>query len=175
MRLEVGAFMRCWASFIPVNLGSRVVRSVVAFAAAPVLALSPLCAETILIHDHHGHDVHSHKLVLSELDDWLNNPEHRHEEHEHDDQSPDPPADDGGMIVIVLDLPEALPGVRGMSTSTVVVTGFGPSPSPFAVIPTYVGTANGPPRYTRASSFAPRLRADSTVVGILLSNHALLL
>ncbi len=141
--------------------------------ALPALVLSPLTAQAILIHDHHGHDTHGHTVTLCDLDDFRENSEHQHEKHEHDGQPADPPADDGRMIVIVLDLPEALPSVRGMSTSTVVVTGFGPSPSPVAV--TTDAAANGPPLYARASSFAPRLRAGSTVVGILLSNHALLL
>ncbi len=159
------------ASLVP--LLTCMTRLLVMLAVMPALVLGPLTVEAILIHDHHGHDIHFHSLKFCELDAWRNNPEHQHEEHEHDGQPVDLPADDGCMIVIVLDLPEALPGVRGMSTTTVVVTGFGPSPSPVAV--TADAAANGPPLYTRASSFALRLRAGSTVVGILLSNHALLL
>ncbi len=142
-------------------------------AVMPALVVGPLTLEAILIHGHDGHDVHSHSLTLCELDAWRSNPEHQHKEHEHDGQPVDPPADDGCMIVIALDLPKALLGVGRMSTSTVVVSGFRPSPSPVAV--NAGAAADGPPLYARASFFAPKLRAGSTVVGILLSNHALLL
>lgn len=151
----------------------RMTRVLVILVVMPALMVGSLTVEAIVIHDHHGHDVHSHSLKLSQLDDLRSDAEHQHEEHEHDGRPVDPPADDGCTIVIVLDLPEALPGVRGMSTSTVVATGFRPSPSPVAVAA--AAGANDHPPYTCASSSAPNLRAGSTVLGILLSNHALLL
>lgn len=139
----------------------------------PVLVLGPLSAEEMLIHNHRGHDIHSHRLRLCELDDWRNNLEHRHEEHGHDGQPADAPEDDNGTVVIVFDLPDAFLRVRGLSTGTVAVAGPASSAQPISACQ-MADSSNGSLR-ERPSLPAHNLRASRIVAGILLSNHALLL
>ena len=140
----------------------------------PALVLSPLTAQAILIHDHHGHETHSHTLTFHDLDDWWENPEHQHKEHEHGGQPADPPEDDDDPIVIVFGLPDALMRVRGLSAGTVAVAG--PASTPRAITATVDGdTCKNPSLYECLGTRAPNLRAGRIVASILLSNHALLL
>ncbi len=157
-----------------VKSASRTARLVLTLTVLPAVAISPLSTEAILVHYHHGHEVHSHGLTLDELDDWQRDPEHHHEEHEHDRQPADLPEEDGAPIVIVFDLPDALIRVRGLSTGTVAVSG--PTSTPRPITATVVqDTCKSPSFYNRSWTVAPNLRADRIVAGILQSNHALLL
>ncbi|MHC4695704.1 MAG: hypothetical protein ACYTFA_03060 [Planctomycetota bacterium] len=157
-----------------VKFANRTVRLLLTLTVLPAVAISPLSTEAILVHYHHGHDVHSHGLTLDELDTWQRDPEHHHEEHEHDGRPVDLPEEDGSPIVIVFDLPDALIRVRGLSTGTFTVSG--PVSTPRPITATVVGdTCKSPSFCGRPWTVAPNLRADRIVAGILQSNHALLL
>ena len=125
--------MSRWCRYIPVNLARRVDRLLVTLAVAPALVLSPLTAQALLIHDHHGHDTHGHTVTLHDLDDLRENSEHQHEKHDHDGLPVDPAEDEGTPILIVLDLPEALPGARTFSAGAAVAAGIGGALRTFAM------------------------------------------
>ena len=139
----------------------------------PALVLSPLTAQAILIHDHHGHDTHGHTVTLCDLDDLRENSEHQHEEHDHDGLPVDPAEDEGTPILIVLDLPEALPGTRTISGGAAVATGIGAVLRTLAINSRAV--EDGRPLVESQQTSADIPRAHGLVTGILLTNHALLL
>ncbi len=155
----------------------RTARLMLVLALLPAVVLGTVSVEAMLIHDHHGHDLHAHSLPLDEVNDWRNNPEHGHEDHEHDGLPEEPPDDDGSTVVVVLELPHALLRVRGLSASEP----GRPRPGRPARLPLPVAVAPEPvasiPCPTNACpwSAAPNLRAGSMVAGILLTSHALLL
>ncbi|UCC28802.1 MAG: hypothetical protein JSU86_11435 [Phycisphaerales bacterium] len=149
------------------------VRLLAMLAMLPGVVLSPLGAEAILIHHHHGHDIHSHSLTFNDLDVWQRDAEHRHEEHEHDGQQPDSPTDDSGTLLIMVQLPEALLRVRGLSTGNVAVSN--PTLQPRAIATIVDADTSNPSCYERLRLLAPNPRACGAVAGILLSSHALLI
>ena len=151
----------------------RATRLLFVLTLVPAVVLGSVGAKAILIHEHHGHDPHEHSLALGEVDDWLANPEHGHEEHDHDGLPDEPPADDSGTVVIVLELPDGLLRVRGQSNGTVCGTRLAPSLARVAV--PHDPALSSPFPCACPWSAAPDLRAGSTVAGILLANHALLL
>lgn len=153
--------------------GPRAVRILVFAAVAPALVLGSLTVQAILIHEHHGHDVHSHALTLGDLDACKNDPEHKHEEHDHDGRPADTPEDNNSPIVIVFDLPDVLRGVRGFSGGAVAVSGSGSMLR--AVADTGGRDTANPSVYEHPWMRAPIPRAGSAVADILLRNHALLL
>ena len=156
--------------YIPVRHAARLGRLLVTLAMLPAMVLSPLSAEAILIHDHHGHDFHLLTVTLNDSKDYLGS---WHCEHEADRQAAELPKEDCNTIVIVFDLPDALMRVRGLLTGTVAVTGLASTPRAVAAI---VGGDTGDPSlYTRPWTLAPNPRAGRIVASILLSNHALLL
>ena len=171
MRLHADALMRCCASFLPVHPCSRAVRLAIVLAAAPVLALSSLSTEAILVH-YDGYDIHTHTAAFNDLDGWVETAKHQHASHEHDCQLHDP-HEHGDDFLIVLDLPDAFLRGRGLPTGITSVAASSLLPRTIAATPT-TDTVN-PPTYERIWSGAPNLRAGNKVTGILLSNHALLL
>ncbi len=142
-------------------------------ALIPAVVLGTVSVEAMLIHDHHGHDLHVHDLPLDGLSDWRHGQEHDHDDRDHDRLPEQLPDDDGTNLVIVLELPDAILRVRGLSTGDVGGTRIARSLPLVAMdaVPTE-GTPNWRPR---PGSAAPDLRADRTVAGILLTSHALLL
>ncbi len=160
--------------YIPVRHAARFGRLLVTLAMLPAIVLSPLTAHAILIHDHHGHDTHGHTVTLCNLDDFRENSEHQHENHEHDGlPEEESSAHDSSTVVITLELPDALLRVRGLSAGNVVGTRLALLPLPVAIAPD--PAASTPCPNARPWSAAPDLRAGSMVAGILLANHALLL
>ena len=155
------------------GVSGMTVRLSVVLAMLPGVVLSPLGAEAILIHHHHGHDVHSHSLTFHDLEVWQRNSEHQHEEHKHDGQQPDSPTDDSGALLIMVQLPEALLRVRGLSTGNIVVSN--PASQPRAIATAADVATSNPSCHERLRLLAPNPRACSAVAGILLSNHALLI
>ena len=155
------------------GVSGMTVRLSVVLAMLPGVVLSPLGAEAILIHHHHGHDVHSHSLTFHDLDVWQRDWDHRHEEHEHDGQQADLPTDDSGTLLIMVQLPEAMLRVRGLSTGNVPVSN--PASQPPAIATTVDPDTSNPSCHERLRLLAPNPRACSAVAGILLSNHALLI
>ena len=151
-------------------LVKRTARSVFVLAMLPAVVLGQVSAEAILIHDHHGQDLHFHTLTLNDPTDPL---ERWRCEHEPSRRATDPLNEDCSTIVIVLELPDALPRVRGLSAGTSVAKGFAPSPVPVAATPD--PAARHPSLYAHPWFAAPNLHAGSMVAGILLANHALLL
>lgn len=148
----------------------RAVRVLVTLAMLPALLLTQ---QAFLIHDHQGHDIHCHPIALKALDDWERGSEHRHDDHEHDGEPADPPAEGGSTVVIVLGIPDAAPGLRALSRTTVVGAASAPPLQPMVIL------ADGPAHRRSANdisaSLAPNLRADDRVTSILLTSHALLL
>lgn len=139
----------------------------------PAVILGPLSANAILIHDHHGHDLHTHGIAVHEVDDWSTNPEHGHEDHEHDGvPEEDPSADDSGPVVIVLELPDTLLRVRGLSAGHGVGTRLARLPLAVAIAPDPAAISCCP---NAPWSGAHHPRSRTMVAGILLANHALLL
>ena len=165
--------MSRWCRYIPVNLARRVDRLLVTLAVAPALVLSPLTAQALLIHDHHGHDTHGHTVTLHDLDDLRENSEHQHENHDHDGLPVDPAEDEGTPILIVLDFPEALPGARTLSGGAAVATGIGAALRTLTVSSWVVEDVPSPVESQQALANIPR--AHGMVTGILLTSHALLL
>jgi hypothetical protein len=162
-----------WRRHIPTQLAKRIGRVLTTLAALPALALSPLTAQAILIHDHHGHETHAHTLTVHDLDDWREDREHQHEGHDHDGRPAHPTEGEGESILIVLDLPEALPGGRVLSNGATVIAGAAVTPSNYAI-------AIVMPHGQRASVggsqlFAHPVRAHGSFRSILLTNHALLI
>jgi len=164
------------------DLGSRYIlmrhakncgRLMVTLVVLPALVLSPLTAQALLIHDHHGHDTHGHTVTLCDLDDVREDSEHQHDEHDHDGLQVDPPEDEGTPIVIVLDLPEMLPGARTSSAGMTVATGIGAALRTLATNTCVVDDGRPPVESQQTLANIPRARG--LVTGILLSNHALLL
>ncbi|UCE58262.1 MAG: hypothetical protein JSU63_12555 [Phycisphaerales bacterium] len=139
----------------------------------PALVLSPLTAQALVIHNHHGHDTHGHTVALCDLDDLQENSEHQHEKHEHDGVPVEPTEDEDTAIQLVLDLPEGLARSRVLSSSYTAVAGgaFAPRTNVVASV-----TQQSDHSYsTFRSSLAPPLRARGLLESILLTNRALLL
>ena len=126
-----------------------------------------------MIHDHHGHDTNGHTITIYDLDDVRENSEHRHGKHDHDGLPVDPTDDEGTPILIVLDLPEVLPGARTSSAGAAVATGIGAALRTLAINRLLV--EDGRPPVESQQTLANIPRARSLVTGILLTNHALLL
>ncbi len=137
-----------------------------------MLLVSSVTTQAILVHDHHGHETHGHVLATHDLDEWQENSEHQHEEHEHDDQPADHTEDENNSMVVVFDLPVALPGPQGFSAGVVVS-----NTAPTVTLVAFDGAAasSSRPRFKGQTSCAHFLRARSTVADILQTNHALLL
>ncbi|MCH8217757.1 MAG: hypothetical protein IH892_13410 [Planctomycetes bacterium] len=146
---------------------TRFGRRLVAYAVVSMLLVGSFTAQAILIHDHHGHETHVHRAMVHDLDEWRENSEHHHAEHEHDDRPADPTQDEDPSIVIVLDLPVALPRVQGVS-SGVAVSNIAPALTVLATDAS--ATSDGRPPTGIQTSCARSLVAD-----ILLAGHALLL
>ncbi len=162
-----------WRCYIPAHPAQRIGRLLTTLAALPALALSPLTAQAILIHDHHGHETHAHTLTVHDLDDWREDREHQHEEHDHDGQPAHPSEDEGESILIVLDLPEALPGGRLLSNGATFIAGAAAAPSTYAIA---IATPHGQRASVGGSSLlAHPVRTCGSLRSILLTNHALLL
>ena len=164
------------------NAGSRYIlirhakhcgRLMATLVVLPALVMSPLTAQALLIHDHHGHDTHGHTVTLCDLDDLRENSEHQHEKHDHDGLPVDPTEDEGTSILIVLNLPEALPGTRTSSAGTAVATGIGTPLRTLAINTCMV--EDGQPPLENPRTLAQIPRAHGLVTGILLTSHALLL
>ncbi len=164
--------MTRWFRHISFRRVARFGRRLVTCALVPVLLVSSVTTQAILIHDHHGHEIHGHALTIHDLDEWLENSERQHEEHEHDDRPADPSDDEDQSILMVLDLPVALPGAHGSSRG-VVVTSTAPATTMLAVDNTAASGRRS--HYKTESSCAHVRRARSLVAGILLTSHALLL
>ncbi len=155
------------------SLIDRTARLLLVLALLPAVVLGTFSVEAMLIHDHHGHDLHAHSLPLDGVNDWRNAPKHDHEDHDHDRLPEQLPDDDGSTVMIVLELPDALLRVRGLSARDMVSARSVRLPLLVAVAP--APTANTAYTNARPSSAAPDLRAGSMVADILLTNHALLL
>ena len=148
-------------------------RVAAALSVLPALVLSPLSAQAILIHDHHGHETHAHAISVYELDELEGNPEHQHEEHEHDSPAVDCSEGEDSSLVIVLDLPEGLARTRAAANNSTTATGapIASPPTPVAIVTKQSDHAYAP----KLSGLAPPLRAHSALEGILLTSRALLL
>lgn len=155
------------------SLIKHTTRSLLVLALLPAVVLGTLGVEALLIHDHHGHDLHAHGLAIDDVNDWRNIPGRSHEHHEHDGLPEETPDDDGSSIVLVLELPDALLKVRGLSAGNVTAAPFARLQPLIAVAPE--PTANALCLDTRPGFAAPDLRAGSVIADILLTNHALLL
>ena len=162
-----------WRKFPSIRAIMRIGRVAATLTVLPALVLSPLTAQAILIHDHHGHETHAHALSVYELDELEGNPEHRHDEHEHDSPAVDCSDGEDSSLVIVLDLPEGLARTRTAANNSTAATG-----APIASPPTAVAIVTQQSDHAYApkpSGLAPPLRAHSAREGILLTSHALLL
>jgi len=142
---------------------------------SPAFLLSPRTAQAILIHDHFGHELHTHTLPLQDLEAWRDGTANGHEEHRQGGRSGDPleGEDEGVSILLVLELPHAFPqggvssnraGVITDSTSTL----WASSPALAASPTSWCGK---PARLL----LAPAVRAHDVLLGLLLTSHALLL
>ncbi len=149
---------------------NRALRVLITLGFAPVLVLSPLTANAVLIH-YDGHDVHAHTVAFSGIGNGVEIPDHPHASHGLDCHVHHPHEHDGSTFLIVLHLPDAVRRMRGLGSGVFVAASSTVAPSPVAVADALQGTVIcGCP-----TSLASALRPDRTVVGILLSNHALLL
>ena len=158
---------------IPVRSAKHLRRHWAALVALPALVLSPFTVQALLIHDHHGHDTHVHTVGIGDLEALRENSEHRHEKHDHDGLPVDPVEDESTPILIMLGLPEALPGGRTVSADAAVATSIGAAHRNLAINSCVVEDSGAHVENQRTLADIPRAR--SLVAGILLSNHALLL
>ena len=165
--------MSRWCRYMPGRLIRRIGRFAATLSALPALVLSPLTAQAILIHDHHGHDTHTHAIGIHELHALQRNPEHQHEEREHDGPGVDSADGKNSSLVILLDLPEGLAHRRVSSMSGTAVAGSFSAPSANAVA--IVTLQSYRPYAALPSSSAPPVRAYGSLESILLTSHALLL
>ena len=170
---DMGSLMNRWRKCLSVRSIKRVGHVAATLTVLPALVLSPLTAQAILIHDHHGHETHAHAISMHELDELEGNPEHRHEEHEHDAPAVDSAESEGASLVIVLDLPEGLARTRVAANNSTTATGapIAPAPNAVAIVTKQSDHAYAP----KPSRLAPPLRARGSLEGILLTIHALLL
>ncbi len=154
------------------TFAGRAERLLLMLAVLPALVFSPLGAEAILIH-YDGHEVHAHTVVGRDIDNWVEAAEREHTAHQHDCLSFDPHEHGGGDVLIVLELPDAALRARGLGSGAALVA------SSAAVPPLSVGIAVplavDASLHVRSSSVASTSQPSRSVVGILLSNHALLL
>ena len=148
-------------------------RLMVTLIVLPALVLSPLTAQALLIHDHHGHDTHGHTVTLCDLDDFRESSEHQHQKHDHDGLPVDPAEDEDASILIVLDIPEALPGARTFSADAAVAAGIGAALRTLTINSCMVDDGRPPVESQQTSANIPR--AHGLITSILLTNHALLL
>jgi hypothetical protein len=155
---------------ISVSFAGRPAQTLAGLAMLSALVLGQ---EALLIHDHHGHDVHCHPIALDEFDVWSTAQEEGHHEHEHDGQPPDRQSEDGGTVVIVYGLPDFALGLRVLSGASPVWARLSPAPVPVAILSDAAGRNTNP--RPRSLCFAPLPWAGDAIVGLLLSNHALLL
>ena len=162
-----------WRRYMPARSIKRVGRFSATLSVLPALVLNPITAQAILIHDHHGHDTHSHAVGVHELYEIQRNTEHQHEEREHDGPGVDSAGSEGSSLVILLDLPEGLTRGRVSSSSTAARAG-NPTAAPTNVVAFVTHQSNradaAPP-----SSIAPPARTRSLLESILLTSHAILL
>ncbi len=156
-------------SFRPVTRFGRTLGSC---ALVPVLLVSSVTTQAILVHNHHGHETHAHAVTTHDLGEWQENSEHQHEEHEHDDRPADPTEDNDQPILIVLDLPVALARAQGFANG-VVVSNTAPASTVLAIDTT--AASDGRPRIESRTSSVRLWPARSLVADILLTSHALLL
>jgi hypothetical protein len=165
--------MSRYCRYIPVRHVRPIGHLLATLAAAPALILSPLTAQAIVIHNHHGHETHAHTLTYHDLDDCRENPEHQHEEHEHDRKPTDPAEDESGSILVLLGLPPALARARGLAIGAVVSTGMAATARALTV--SNNTGEDGRSLVESRGSPAPPGRAHRLVASILLTSHALLL
>ena len=151
-------------------LAGRLVRSMVTLAIFPVLALSPLSVDAMLIH-YDGHDIHTHAVTSDDFDSWTESPEHRHSSHDHDCQVRGR-HEHGDDFLILIHLPVAVLRGRSLISAAEFATNVAaPSLAPMARMAVVQNAS-----LIRDSLFvAPFLSPGRTVSGLLLSNHALLL
>ena len=165
--------MSRWRKYMPVRSIRRVGSFAATLSVLPALVLSPLTAQALLIHDHHGHDTHGHTVALCDLDDLQENSEHQHEEHDHDGLPVDPSEGEGTPILIMLELPEALRGARTCSASAAVAAGIGAALRTLALNSWVVDVVRLPVESQQTLADIPC--AHGLVTSILLTSHALLL
>lgn len=160
----------CW--HISLRHVTRFGRRLGSCALVPVLLVSLVTTQAILIHNHHGHEIHVHAVMVNDLNEWHGNSEHLHEAHEHNDHPTDPAPDEDHSILILLDLPVALRHAFGLSG------GFAVSDTAPASKVLAFGTttaSDGPPGLEGRTSPARSWHARGLVADILLTSHSLLL
>ena len=151
-------------------LNARIVRLAVTLAVAPVLAMSPLSVDAMLIH-YDGHDIHTHAVTSDDFGRWTEPPEHRHAAHDHDCQAHDP-HDHGDEFFIVVDLPVAVAKGRTSGIASLVLASATQTPCP-AVAP--MAVVQNVSLHGGTFDHAPDSRPARAVSRILQTNHALLL
>lgn len=163
--------MTRWYRYSSFRRVARFGRRLWSCALVLVFLVSSVTTQAILIHNHHGHETHAHALTLHDLDEWPENSEHQHEDHEHNDRPVDPTPDEDKSILIVLDLPVALPRALGLSAG-VVVSNAAPATTILAIS---AAASDGRLRIENRTSPARLWHARSLVANILMTSHALLL
>lgn len=168
-----------------IDYSGRTTRLVLTILMLPVMMFGP---RAFLIHDHQGHDIHSHTLTTCEMGMWSRESEHVHSEHLHNEhqhredhhsehQHGNSPGynlqNDDELFTIVMGLPEALIVLRGSVTFNIVIAGHTSSIATNIAMP--VVTEHGSTLSTLGTSFAPSLRAGNRITQILLTNHTLLI
>ncbi len=152
----------------------RTARLLLALTLLPAVVMGKVSVQALLIHDHHGHDLHAHSLALDDVNNWRNSAQHGHDDHEHDGLPEETPDGDGGTVVLIPELPDALLRMRVLSADN--VTAARSARSPLLVVASTEPAASAPYLDTSPWTAAPDLRAGgSRVADILLANHALLL
>lgn len=159
----------CW--HIPFRRVTRFARRLGSCALVPVLLVSSVTTQAILIHNHHGHETHVHTGTVQDFNEWHGNSEHQHEDHEHNDRPANPTPDDDQSILIVLDLPLVLPRALGLSSGLAVSN----TASATTILAIDTTASDGRPRIESRTSPACLWHARSLVADILLTSHALLL
>ena len=165
-------FMRPWCWHRLFRRVPRFVRRLVACAVVPMLLVGSSATQAVLIHDHDGHEPHGHMLTSHDLDEWRSGSAHRHEEHEPHDRPSDSTEDEDRSLVIVLNLPVALPRAQG-SSNRVAATDLAPTTTILAIEATVPSVCR--PRSESQVACAHLWTAHSWVARILLTSHALLL
>lgn len=164
--------MRHLCRHISFRRASRFTRRLGSCALVPVLLVSSVTTQAILIHNHYGHETHVHTMTVHDLDGWQGNSEHQHEGHEHNDRPANPTPEEDQSILIVLDLPLVLPRAVGLS-SGLAVSNTAPASTILAIDTT--AASDDHPRIESRTPPACLWHARSLVADILLTSHALLL
>lgn len=147
----------------------RMARGTVTVLMLPALLFGSFASGGLLIHDHHEHDTHIHRLAESKTGGDKLGFGQIEERHDHDGLPSVPWDEDTSQVLILHDLVRL---ARSLSISSFAQQ---LTPKISATVALTAGTTGDRFVPTHSDALAGNVCADSTTTAILLTNHALLL